>query len=57
MPIIFDEVTAEITPPTPTTSASDSQRNTGRAGAKVDAQSVLRELQRMAERAARLSAD
>ena len=56
MPIIFDEVSAEITPPAPTTS-STAGRNEGAEGPKVDAQSLLRELQRVAERAERLQAD
>ena len=55
MPIIFDEVTAEITPPVPTTSAND---NAGAPAAnRVDPQNVLREMQRLAERAERLRAD
>lgn len=56
MPIIFDEVTAEIAPPAPTTSSTEGQSE-GNRGGKVDPQSLLRELQRVAERAARLSAD
>lgn len=56
MPIIFDEITAEIAPPAPTTSASEGQSD-GNRSPKVDPQSLLRELQRVAERAARLSAD
>jgi hypothetical protein len=55
MAIIFDTVTAEIAPPAPTTSANESASapNAGR----VDAQAVLRELQRISERAERLKAD
>lgn len=55
MPIIFDEVSAEITPPTPTTSAAERQSDTG--APQADPQSMLREIQRIAERAARLNAD
>lgn len=55
MAIIFDEVSAEITPPAPTSSAAERQSDTG--APQADAQSVLREIQRVAERAARLSAD
>jgi hypothetical protein len=56
MPIIFDEVSAEITPPAPTSSSTEG-RSEGAQGTKVDAQSLLRELQRVAERAERLHAD
>jgi len=56
MPIIFDEVTAEVTPPTPTTSSNEG-RSEGGQNSRVDPQSVLRELQRIAERAERLNAD
>ncbi|MHB9006442.1 MAG: hypothetical protein ACYDC1_05880 [Limisphaerales bacterium] len=55
MAIVFDEISAEIAPPAPTTGAAERQAANG--AAPVDAQSVLRELQRLAERAARLSAD
>ncbi|MFT3870691.1 MAG: hypothetical protein QM715_19750 [Nibricoccus sp.] len=55
MAIIFDEVSAEIAPPVPTTGAADRQ---GDANVPpTDPQAVLRELQRIAERAARLNAD
>ena len=56
MPIIFDEVTAEITPPAPTTSDNESRSsNNGRPA--VDPQTLSRQLQLIAERAERLSAD
>lgn len=56
MPIIFDEVVADVTPPVPTTSGTESQADTGRAS-PVDPQSLARELHRIAERAERLNAD
>ena len=56
MPITFDEVTADIVPPAPTTSTNDS-RDEGRRGARVDPQALLREISRVAERAERLNAD
>jgi len=56
MAIIFDEVIADIAPPTQTTSASE-QRNEGNRGPSIDPQSLLREIQRAAERAERLNAD
>jgi len=56
MPIIFDEVTANIMPPAAATSGpaepGDSNGETG-----IEPQILQRELQRIAERAARLSAD
>jgi len=56
MPIIFDEVTASITPPNPATSAPAEP--TGPGGQPgMEPQSLQRELQRIAERAARLSSD
>lgn len=56
MPIIFDEVTAEITPPTPTT--SDNEARSGKSNRPaVDPQTLSRQLQLIAERAERLSAD
>jgi hypothetical protein len=55
MPITFDEVTAEITPPAPTTSTNDGQGDNRRP--PVDPQSLIRELSRVAERAERLNAD
>lgn len=61
MPIIFDEVTANITPPAPATSApAESGPASGgpaSGGPASDPQALQRELQRIAERAARLSAD
>lgn len=55
MPIIFDEVTAEIAPPVPT---SNSHENPGApVGSRVDPSAVLRELQLISERAERLRAD
>lgn len=56
MPIIFDQVTADITPPAPATSGPGEA---GRASGEpaLDPQDLQRELQRHAERAARLSAD
>jgi hypothetical protein len=56
MPIIFDEVTANITPPAPATSAPADPAGTN-GGPAPDPQTLQRELQRIAERAARLSAD
>ncbi len=56
MPIIFDEITADVTPPAPTSSASERQSDPS-GSAKVDPKSLVRELQRVAERAERLSAD
>lgn len=56
MPIIFDEVTANITPPAPATSAPAETGHPNGAPAS-DPQALQRELQRIAERAARLSAD
>ena len=56
MPIIFDEVTAEITPPVPTTSANEDREDANR-GTKVDPQSLVCQLGRLAERAERLKAD
>lgn len=55
MPIIFDEVTAEIVPPAPTTSANESRPDAPRPA--VDPQSLSRQLQLLAERAERLLAD
>lgn len=55
MPIIFDEVTADITPPTPTTSSNESRSDNARPA--VDPASLVRELQRLAERSDRLNAD
>ena len=56
MPIIFDEVTANITSSTPATSApAEVAPLPGEP--MSDPQSLQRELQRIAERAARLSAD
>jgi hypothetical protein len=55
MPIIFDEVTAAITPPAPTASATESRDSS--AAAPLDPQALVRELQRIAERAERLNAD
>lgn len=55
MPIIFDELTAEIAPPAPTTSANEARPENARPA--VDPQSLLRELSRLAERAERLNAD
>lgn len=56
MPIIFDEIAAEILPPTPTTSASENRPDDApRAG--TDPQSLARQLQLLAERAERLNAD
>jgi hypothetical protein len=56
MPIIFDQITADLTPPALTSSASERQSESS-SGPKVDAKSLVRELQRAAERAERLSAD
>ncbi len=56
MPIIFDEVTAEITPPTPTTSSVED-RDAADRNAKVDPQSLVCQLARLAERTERLNAD
>jgi len=56
MPIIFDEVTAEITLPTPTTSSTEDRADADR-GKKVDPQSLVCQLARLAERAERLNAD
>ncbi len=56
MPITFDEVTADIVPPVPTTSSNEGQGEGNRAP-RVDPQSLLRELQRVADRAERLNAD
>jgi hypothetical protein len=56
MPIIFDEVTADITPPTPATSAP-AETGPSAGGPASDPQALQRELQRIAERTARLSAD
>lgn len=55
MAIIFDEVSAEIAPPAPTAGAAD--RSGDATAPQPDPQSVLREIQRIAERAARLNAD
>jgi hypothetical protein len=55
MPIIFDEFTAEIAPPTPTTSTNEARSDNARPA--VDPQSLVRELSRIAERAERLNAD
>ena len=55
MPIIFDEIVAEVAPPAPT---SSSNENPGApATSRVDASAVLREIQLIAERAERLRAD
>lgn len=56
MPIIFDEVAAEIVPPTPTSSASEARPDDPRRPA-VDPQSLARQLELLAERAERLHAD
>jgi hypothetical protein len=55
MPIIFDEVTAEIAPPAPTSSTHENPD--APPSSRVDASAVLRELQLIAERADRLRAD
>lgn len=56
MPIIFDEVTAEITPP-PSAAPAPTPAREAPGGAALDPQELQRELARLAERAARLSAD
>jgi len=56
MPIIFDEVTANIMPPAPATSGPAGPGGSN-AEAGIEPQTLQRELQRIAERAARLSAD
>lgn len=56
MPIIFDEITASIAPPAPTTSSTERRGDASGVPA-VDPQSLVRELQRIAERAERLKAD
>lgn len=55
MPIIFDEFTAEIAPPTPTTSTNEARTDNARPA--VDPQSLVPVLSRIAERAERLNAD
>ena len=56
MPIIFDEVTADVTPPpAPTTSSNELRGDNARPG--IDPAMLVRELQRIAERAERLNAD
>jgi hypothetical protein len=56
MPIIFEQITADLTPPALTSSASERQSDSS-GSPKVDAKSLAREMQRAAERAERLSAD
>jgi hypothetical protein len=56
MPIIFDQVTVDITPPAPATSGPGESRGPSGEPA-LDPQDLQRELQRHAERATRLSAD
>ena len=56
MAIVFDEVTADVTPPAPTPGTNE-RRGENSACPPVDPQSLLRELQRLADRAARLNAD
>lgn len=56
MPIIFDEVTASITPPSPATSGP-AEPGGANSDAGIEPQTLQRELQRIAERSARLSAD
>lgn len=56
MPIIIDQVTADITPPAPPTSGP-AETVAADGEPALDPQSLQRELQRHAERVARLSAD
>jgi len=56
MPIIIDQVTADITPPAPPTSGP-AETATDDGERTPDPQTLQRELRRHAERAARLSAD
>jgi hypothetical protein len=55
MPIIFDQITADVAPPAPT--ASTTAARSDNAAPTVDPQALLRELQLVAERAERLKAD
>lgn len=56
MPVIIDEVTANLTPPAPAPAGPAEPVPAG-GPPVVDPQNLQRELQRIAERAARLSAD
>lgn len=56
MPITFDEVTADLTPPPAPVSGGENRPDAAERSA-VDPQTLARELQRLAERAARLNAD
>ena len=54
MPIIFDEISAEVQAPSPPPAVTAQPSP---AGNPVDPQALMRELARQAERAARLHAD
>lgn len=56
MPITFDEVTADLTPPSAPPPAPDHAESSA-VRETIDASVLGRELQRLADRAARLSAD
>jgi hypothetical protein len=56
MAIVFEEIATEIEPPTPARSTAGA-RAEGSAGPPVDPQSLIRELERVADRAERLNAD
>jgi hypothetical protein len=56
MAIVFEEIATEIEPPTPARSAAGGASE-GTASPPVDPRSLLRELERAAERAERLNAD
>lgn len=57
MPIHIDEVSVEIAPPAPTVSMTEGRSDALPGAAKVDPRQLMREIQRVAERAERLKAD
>lgn len=57
MPIIFDQVTAEIAPPNPGAGTRSPDPTQATDPTRPDPETLLREIQRLAERAERLKAD
>jgi hypothetical protein len=57
MAIIFDEVTAQVQPPTPPADRTTPTRREPSPAAITDPLELVRWLERLAERAARLNAD